>query len=84
MVLPPRWMDVIVVESTRGWMWGWMSEAVSRRREEVERVKWVSDWESGGSRGSLVSVEFLESVGSFETLVSRSVAMMIQCSSFRV
>lgn len=84
MVLPPRWMDVIVVESTRGWMWGWMSEAVSRRREEVERVKWVSDWESGGSRGSFESVEFLESVDSFETLVFGSVAMMIQCSSFRV
>ncbi len=58
-----------------------MSEAVSRRREEVESVKWLRDSESGGSRGSLVSLEFMEFmefVESFKTLVSGLVAMIVE------
>ncbi len=61
-----------------------MSEAVSRRREEVESVKWLRDSESGGSRGSLVSLEFMEFVESFKTLVSGLVAMIVECSIFVV
>lgn len=71
-VLPPRWIEVNFLDSIRVWMWGWMSEALSRRREEVERVKWVGVLVS---RGSPVSLEFLKGVG---LLASGVAAMMIR------